>query len=299
MRPLRLMSLSLPPLGWFRAFEAAARHLSFTLAAVELNLTQSAISQHVRSLEVRLGTPLFLRKARGLALTDAGRRLLPQATEAIQKLAAATAMFQAPTRDGTVRVACTTSFAVLYLIPRLAKFLATYPGANVQIVSTLWPDDVTGADADVNIRFGPIQTDSDESLIRRDVVVPVCAPSLRNPLQNRGVDRVEWKSLAFIRTVGHLDTWDAWSRTLGIPAPKRFIQTVDSYLLAIESARAGLGIALVCRLLVEDDLATGKLVPLMDSEVEALEGYQVSKSQPFGGDALPGRFISWVLSDRK
>ena len=289
------MLQSLPPLGWFRAFECSARHLSFTAAAAELRLTQSAISQHVRALEIRFGTALFVRKARGLALTDAGRRLLPQATEAIEKLTAATAMFKAPVQDGTLRVACTTSFAVLWLIPRLAGFLAANPDARVQIVSTLWPDDASGAEADVEIRYGVERASYPETLIRRDVLVPVCSPTLRKRLPAAGI---EWNdpTLPFIRTVGLLDTWSAWARSAGLKAPPKFAHTVDSHLLAIETARAGLGIALVCRMLVEGQLDAGLLEPMCPTTVPALEGYHVSALSPSSAGGLPDRFINWLSS---
>jgi len=292
---LRFMSQSLPPLGWFRAFEAAARHLSFTLAAGELNLTQSAISQHIRSLELRLGTSLFLRKARGIALTDAGRRLLPQATQAIQTLSAATAMFQTHALEGTIRVACTTSFAVLYLIPRLAGFLMTHPGVDVQLVSTLWPDDASGADADVNIRFGAAQLDDQEKLIRSDMIIPVCSPSFRDRIASKTAGWGDIQAQPIIRTVGLLDTWETWCKSLNLQPPQHYVQTVDSHLLAIASARASLGIALVCRLLVEGDLAKGTLVPVLPLQVRALEGYHIAPSTGHSADTLPNQFIEWVL----
>ena len=112
MAPLRLMSRSLPPLTWFRAFEAAARHLSFTAAAQELGLTQSAVSQHVRSLELRFGQMLFARKPRGLALTDAGRRLLPAVAKAIGGLAEASALFEPARPDSLLTVATSVSFSL-------------------------------------------------------------------------------------------------------------------------------------------------------------------------------------------
>ncbi len=292
------MSQSLPPLGWFRAFECAARHLSFTAAASELNLTQSAISQHVRALEMRFGTALFLRKARGLALTDAGRRLLPHATEAIEKLTTATAMFQGPVQYGTLRVACTTSFAVLWMIPRLAGFLATNAGIQVQLVSTLWPEDSSGAEVDLEIRYGLARTSYSEVLLRRDVLVPVCAPASRDRLPAGARIWQDDGPMPFIRTVGLVDTWGVWGKSSGRKAPTKFAHSVDSHLLAIEMARAGLGMALVCGLLVEADIETGRLVAMASDTVPALEGYFVSAARPYAAGALPDRFINWLFAQK-
>ena len=105
------MARALPPVAWFRAFESAARHLSFTAAAEELGLTQSAISQNVRSLEVRFSTILFERKPRGLALTDAGRRLLPDVTAAMGSLSNAAGIFEGASESGLLTVAASVSFA--------------------------------------------------------------------------------------------------------------------------------------------------------------------------------------------
>ena len=130
------MPKQLPPLSWFRAFEASARSLSFTLAARELNVTQSAISQHVRALETRLGTNLFERKPRGLALTATGRQLLPYASSAIDGLTKATEIFQPNTYAIEISISCTMSFAQLWLTPRLIEFRQLNPQIAIDLSST-------------------------------------------------------------------------------------------------------------------------------------------------------------------
>lgn len=116
------MTRSLPPLNGLRAFEAAARHLSFAKAAEELFVTPAAISQQVKGLEERLGISLFQRVTRGLRLTPAGRRLLPGLTEGFDKMADAVASVAAPADDGTLAVSTLPSFATSWLVPRLASF---------------------------------------------------------------------------------------------------------------------------------------------------------------------------------
>ena len=143
----------LPPLSWFRAFECAARHLSFTLAAQELNLTQSAISQHIRSLEHRFGCALFIRKHRGIALTDQGRRLLPEVANAINILRSASETLETPADKRLLTISVSTSLAQWYLAPRLKNFAANHPDLGLRIISKVWPDEFTGSNADVEIRF--------------------------------------------------------------------------------------------------------------------------------------------------
>lgn len=117
-----LLPKSLPPLTWFRTFEAAARHLSFTAAADEIGLTQSAVSQQVKALETRLRVSLFIRQARGMSLTDDGRRLLPQVGAALGTLAAATDTFDAGSTQNLLTVASSVSVAQWVIAPNLPNF---------------------------------------------------------------------------------------------------------------------------------------------------------------------------------
>ncbi|MDO7559819.1 MAG: LysR family transcriptional regulator, partial [Paracoccaceae bacterium] len=113
-----------PPLNWFRVFEASARHLKFTHAAVELGMTQSAVSQQIRAFEARLGVQLFVRKPRGLALSDAGRKLVPKIEAALNDLDAAGRMFDPKPKEGLVTIACSVSIAQWIIAPHLAQFHA-------------------------------------------------------------------------------------------------------------------------------------------------------------------------------
>ena len=121
------MAKSLPPLTWFRAFDAAARHLNFTAAAQELGLTQSAVSQHIRALESRLGTPLFVRKPRGLVLTDGGRHLVPDVAAALARLRIATDAFEPAVGGDILTIATSVSFAQWFLAPGLVDFSPPVP----------------------------------------------------------------------------------------------------------------------------------------------------------------------------
>lgn len=289
-----LVTPSLPPLNWFRAFEQAAKHLSFTGAAAELNLTQSAVSQHVRSLELRLGAILFVRKARGLALTDAGRRLLPHVADAMADLSAATALFQPQKTDDALLIACSSSFALLWLSPRLDRFLDRYPGTDLRIVSTLWPDDFVMSEADVQVRFGSAElVGEDATRLLPDDIVPVCKPDLAK----RGATPDALFDLPLIETVGTADTWQSWAAAMELETPPSLSRSVDSHALALTLAEAGLGVALVNRLLAGPGIAAGRLDLPCDVSVPAKDGYFFAVRETAAKDTIARRFEDWLMEE--
>lgn len=194
------MAKSLPPLSWLRSFEAAARNLSFTTAAEEIGLTQSAVSQQVKSLESRLGVQLFIRHARGLALTDAGRRLLPEVDAPLQALSRAmVGMDTRPSRN-LLTIASSISVAHWKIAPRLTEFRARFPQTEVRILSAIWPDDFHSTRADVEIRFGSAQQAGPEA----EAILPNDLIALKTPTLNGDV-----ADLPLIETVGTSSGWQA------------------------------------------------------------------------------------------
>ncbi|NJK42512.1 MAG: LysR family transcriptional regulator, partial [Aquincola sp.] len=148
------MQSDLPPLTWLRAFEAAARTLSFTEAAAELNLTQAAISKHVRSLEQHLLQPLFIRRPRGVELTRSGAAYLPKVQDALQRLAMGTREVFGQRRSNVLTVRCAVSFAVNWLSPRLPDYLNRNPGKALRLLSNVWNEPFDAQDIDLDIRYG-------------------------------------------------------------------------------------------------------------------------------------------------
>jgi DNA-binding transcriptional LysR family regulator len=288
------MARTLPPLAWFRAFECAARHLSFTRAAQELNVTQSAVSQHVRALETKLGAKLFNRKARGLAMTEQGRQLLPHVTGAIGGLARACEIFGTDDAAATLEISCATGFAVRWLIPRIAKFRRQHPALQIRFSSTLWPDDHMRAIADVEIRFGSAElVGVDASALYDDTMVPVCAPALGAAITG---PQDLW-DLPIIQTAGTADTWQAWAGAADVPPPPPPASVVDSVILATEMARAGEGVALAGRLLCGDLIADGALAVPLDIEVPAVDGYHMAIPAVSGNKAMATAFGAWLRAE--
>lgn len=285
------MTQALPPLNWLRAFECAARHLNFTTAARELHLTQSAISQHIRSLETRLGTILFVRKARGLAITDSGRQLLASVAPAMADLTAAAAMFMPQRTEDSLKIACSWSFSLTWLSSRLDRFIKSYPGTKVQIIGTLWPDDNRQIDADIEIRYGSRELAGDGAdLLFEDQVLPVCAP--HKLAQYVTVESMYQSGL--IHTVGSSDTWYTWAKHLNLKSPDSFTCSVDSYSVALELARNGVGVALISRVIVEDSLRSGALVTPVDLVAPAIDNHYLAINKGEGGASITKYFADWL-----
>ena len=278
------MAKSLPPLTWFRTFEAAARHLSFTAAAEEIGMTQSAVSQQVKALEVRLGVRLFTRRARGLALTDDGRKLLPQVGAALEVLTEATQSYDAgPARD-LLTVASSVSMAHWVVAPAVQGFTQAHSQVRLRLLGAIWPDDFTTSRADVEIRFGSeAQVGRNARLMQPNDLVAVMAPELGGDIA----------TLPWIETVGTSDGWRAFTRGAGL-APRAPQIYADSYGMALQLAVQGAGVALCSGLLVARALEAGQVVMASNHRMPAKEGYYLSVDED-----LPAAraFRDWLLRD--
>lgn len=285
------MAKSLPPLTWFRAFDASARHLNFTSAAQELGLTQSAVSQHIRALESRLGAPLFLRKPRGLALTDAGRHLVPDVAAAMARLRIATDAFEPAAKGDILTVATSVSFAQWFLAPGLPDFRRRFPDVRVRLVTTVWPDDFVASNANVEIRFGLAEVAGGGARqLGNNRMIAVAAPELV-----KDVSPDDWqslKNLPLIQPVGISDSWTKVLKMLGqdhSPDPQYF---VDTHGLAVDMAVNGAGIALTSGLIAGPSLLAGRLVSLPLPEIQAREGYFVAIKGSV--EAAKQGFVDWL-----
>ena len=259
------MAKSLPPLTWFRAFEAAARRLSFTAAAEEIGMTQSAVSQQVKALETRLGTSLFTRQARGLSLTDSGRRLLPQVGSALEKLADATQGFEPKIGDNLLTVATSVSVAHWIIAPELSSFHEDHPDVAIRFLSAIWPDDFHTARADVEIRFGSEkQVGNNALLLIPNRLVALKSPKLEGCIEN----------LPLIESVGTSGGWRSWDTHFG--GKPRASLFADSHGMALQLAAKGNGVALVSELLATHVVRSGELVRAHEGSIASQEGYYLS-----------------------
>ena len=276
------MVKALPPLAWFRAFESAARRLSFTAAAEEIGMTQSAVSQHVKSLETSLGVALFIRRPRGLSLTDDGRKLLPQVSSALETLTVAARNFDTVPSKNVLTVAASVSIAQWLISPRLNEFTYKNPEINIRFLSTIWPDDFHTVRADVEIPFGS-QKQFGRNATRLE---PSGLVALKSPKFSGNIE-----SSTLIESVGTSDGWKLWAeRVGGNPMPKIF---VDSYGAAMNLAINGNGIALVSNILAQDAIRSGKLIMADKTLLTCNEGYYLRYNDK---NLLAKQFHDWLIN---
>ena len=257
------MSRNLPPLNGMRAFEAAARHLSFTDAAAELSVTPAAVSHQVKALEAFLGVPLFVRLTRALRLTEAGEAALPVLTEALDKLEDAADILRAHTSDPVLRVSVSPAFGALWLVPRLDRFQRAHPDIEIRIDGTDRTVDIAGGEMDVAVRYGPggykgVAT----SFLFNQRNTPVCSPALLNgPAPLKRPADLAHHTLLHIAWKDAEASWRMWLLAAGLSdiAPTRGPHFSQENM-AVQAALDGQGVALVGDRLVADHLAAGTLV---------------------------------------
>lgn len=257
------MPRTLPPLRALRAFEAAARHLSFAQAATELGVTPGAISHQIKTLEDWLGAPLFHRLTRALRLTEAGEAALPLLTEGFDRLASGTAKMQSRKEDNLLTVSVSPGFGSLWLVPRLDRFRRQYPDIEVRIDGTDRLVDIASGQADFAIRYGPggyTGVRSDRLFAMR--ATPVCSPNLlaRGPklefpsdLSNHTLLHVEWKEAE--------GSWRTWLLAAGATNVDPFSgPRFTKEEMAVRAALDGEGVALVGDHMATDHIASGRLI---------------------------------------
>ncbi len=260
------MSRPLPPLNSLRAFEAAARHLSFTKAAEELHVTPAAVSQQIKLLEEHCGTKLFRRLTRALMLTDAGQAALPPLREGFDRMVEAVDRMRAHDRSDILTVSVPPSFGAKWLVQRLDRLNAAHPEFDVRIDATDTLADFSDTGVDIALRYGRGTYPGLQSeLLMPEVAFPVCSPALlegehplREPadLRHHTLLHVQWK-------MEHeaAPNWRMWLRAAGVEdidvtRGPRF--TIEG--MTVQAAIEGQGVALASGSLVSDDLKAGRLV---------------------------------------
>jgi len=265
---------SLPPLNALRAFEAAARHLNFRIAAQELNVTQGAVAQHIRGLEADLGAKLFERLPRGLALTDEGRAYVPNIRRAFDLISEATLLLRPEPARLTISV--TPTFATKWLIPKLPEFVAHNPLVDLRILASESLSSFQSDGVDIAVRQGraPFGPGLMVDLLFPQQIVAVCSPTLL-PAGASEIAPADIRHHVLLYDAHNL--WPEFmEKALGLkmttePKRMRFNQTG----LAIDAAIAGQGIALASRFLVAADIAAGRLVQPLSAEMRGTQDFHV------------------------
>ncbi|MDD5247697.1 MAG: transcriptional regulator GcvA [Rhodocyclaceae bacterium] len=312
------MTYRLPPLVALRAFDSAARHLSFKKAADELHVTPAAISQQIKALESYLDVVLFRRLTRALEVTPQGLAMLPKVREGFECLAAAVATTR-QSSDGALTVTAPPSFASRWLVPRLSRFAAAYPGVELRLASSADSVDQRGetavfeegmvdpreAASEVAIRYGS----GNYPGFRVDKIfaperVPVCSPRLptaERPLAAPG-DLCR-HVLIHDETIDDEDRqtdWAQWLGIAGVDAGARDAQRGPRFsnaVLAVEAALDGQGVALALKPLVEADVAAGRLIIPFDIAVPSAYAYFLVMPQAVGQRPSVAAFRAWLLAE--
>ncbi|HEY8336875.1 MAG TPA: transcriptional regulator GcvA [Tardiphaga sp.] len=292
------MTARLPSLNGLRAFEAAARHLSFTLAAAELNVTQTAISHQIRRLEEELGIRLFLRQNRALALTPQARDYLPGVRAAFNDLRLATDRLQRKDTN-VLTISTLASMAAKWLLPRLPAFQEAHPDIEVRITTSMSLVDFERDDVDAAIRYGRGQWPGLRAdWLTADHLFPVCSPSLmsgKHPLR-KPEDLVHHTLLH--SSGAQADDWRLWLTAAGLPIDiaNRPGPTFDLIFMNLQAAIDGVGVAMARTTYVEGDLAKGRLVVPFKISLPADAGFYLVSPETTAEAPKLAAFRGWLLA---
>jgi LysR family glycine cleavage system transcriptional activator len=288
---------TLPSLSGLRAFEAAARHLSFTRAADELNVTQTAVSHLIRRLEEQLGVQLFVRRNRALELTREAASYLPAVRGAFEDLRRATDRLRRPEREGVLTVSTTASLAAKWLVTRVAAFQDANPGIEVRITTSSHLVDFQREEVDMAVRYGRgnwpgLRTD----WLMAEDMFPVCSPSLLGgDHPPRSPEDLEHHTL--LHATASREDWQLWLTAAGLPvslATRRGL-SFDQSFMAIEAAVEGLGIALGRTRFVEADIAAGRLVVPFNVVLPADAGFYIVAPEATADTPKIALFRQWLI----
>jgi LysR family glycine cleavage system transcriptional activator len=286
----------LPPLNWLRAFEASARALSFTAAAQELNMTQSAVSQQIKSLENAVGRTLFLRRVRGLELTDEGRGYLPTVQAAFAMLEEGTQVLTGRNEPDVLELHVNLSFALFWLSPRLGDFMAQNPWVQLNLATAIWPEERPNASASVHIVFGQGKAAGRAGQrLAQEQLFPVCAPAMAKKL--RSVDDLLDQRLFDLP--GTVQSWDAWLDAAPEQStkPRPVIHRASTWALSLDWAQRGLGVCLAHGTIANDLIAQGKLARPLVWEIPMKEAYYLVAPPDAQSHAATHAFKHWLLQE--
>ncbi|MFD2205820.1 LysR family transcriptional regulator [Kiloniella antarctica] len=281
-------------MNWLRAFEASARHLSFTGAARELNMTQSAVSQQIKSLEQHLGHPMFIRQPRTLHLTEAGERYLPVIQDAFERLQSGTQSLTGGEGHQRLTIQCNMAFSIFWLAPRLPKLLDKHPWLSVNVVPEIWTTQ-TEPSASVVIRYGRSDVASTGENSRAERLsqgnfYPVCTPEL--------TANADWRKDRLFDCSAVFCSWETWLSDQGLRLPSnQRVNLTSTYSITLTAAVNGAGLALGHDVLVQDMIDQGRLVKPFAHSVPMQEAYflmiPARHSQTYASHA----FIDWIQGE--
>ncbi len=289
---------NLPSLNALAAFEAAARHLSLTKAAEELNVTPGAISKQIRMLEEEAGSPLLLRRHRAIDLTREGETMAAALREGFDRISSTFRQVKASGGQSGVTLGCTMAMAHLWLMPRMDAFWAQHQDIVVDHVISDHPGGLNRPDIDLRLRYGDGEfPDEHSAKLSDDLIFPVASPEFARSHPVRGIDDLVGLQLLSVEGIDWAwTTWADFMREVGGPERRLNIRRFNSYVIAVQAARSGQGVALGWASLVTPLIETGDLVRLTSAGMPAPCSYYVTWSarRPLSAQATVLR--DWLLS---
>ena len=293
----------LPALSQLHTFEAVSRRLSFSAAADELCLTQSAVSRQIKSLEEDLGWPLFLRKHRAIELTPEGRQLFEAVTRSLDGIAGCVSSLRRDIGTPQITVAASVAFSYYWLMPRLERFSERCPNIDLRVLATDQKLDLDRADADIAVLYGDGKWEG--VAVQRlfgERVYPVCSPGyLRNhPELHRPGDLLD-QTLLHLEgggTIWGAVDWQVWLVQKGVTGqPVRRGIRLNSYPMVLQAAEAGRGVALGWSYITDAMLAAGQLVSLFENPLETRFSYYIGTPADKISNPVVSEFTQWMLEE--
>ncbi len=295
------MARHIPPLNPLYTFDAAARHVSFTRAAQELNVTQGAVSRQVRTLEKYLGVSLFERHHRSVRLTRAGKSFHDDLKNGFEQIEAAAERLITSRSQKTLVVRSYSTFGARWLIPRLAAFRAANPKIFVDFTASTTPVDFEREDVDIAVHFGPAEERPDMycSLLTSVAIIPVCSPALvnaRRPLRHPS----DLQYYPLLHSMIRSDDWPNWLAANGIAADwatrgYRF----ESSSMAYEAAIKEIGVAIAISALIQPELKEGRLITPFPMAVSTPYAYWLIYPHAKTVNPAVTVFRNWIVEEAK
>lgn len=292
----------LPPLDLLLAFESAARHLSFTRAAAERFVTQSAVSRQIRALEDDLGVALFARQHRALVLTPAGEKLLLACQSMLAQMRRTVSALRAPSAREVLALSTTPSFASLWLIPRLRSFTQDNPGVDVRLDASYEVRDLSADGFDLAVRYQRADAKDGDRLFSESML-PVCAPALLRAKQPPLKSPADLHAHTLLQIEGMPSSgmpmeWQSWLQSNGLPdLEPRSVLTFSSYNEVITAALEGQGVALGRRPLIDALLRQRRLVAPFGDARQTAKAYFVITDPASRARPAVRAFEAWLCDE--
>ncbi|MCP4980076.1 MAG: LysR family transcriptional regulator [Gammaproteobacteria bacterium] len=294
---------ALPPLNLFHTFEVAARRGSFTLAAEELCLTQSAVSRQIKLLEDQCGVRLFRRQHKNIELTQEGRDLYLAVSRGLDEISACLSSYPSMQGFPQITVSASVAFSYYWLMPRLEAFTSAHPEIDLRVLATDQAIDLHHNEADIAILYGTGCWDEVyASHLFDECVYPVCSPGYaENHVDMTSAGDLLNKTLLHLEGGGNIwgsVDWRVWLSEQNVAgSPERRGIRLNSYPMVLQAAQAGRGVALGWSYIVDDMINSGLLVRPIESAFETEQGYYVGALEQNCAQPATRHFIQWVIEE--